>query len=126
VQPFFYIKNDNLPRLAWCARLSTRSNEVVVEHGPWVEPRKVCFYAAAWSGSLDEARPDEAVTCCGTGAVEVLASKDQFRPATWVDIETFIIDHSRNHQTRVKTPERYLYHWGFYRTRERYDRALGK
>ena len=68
MRSFFYIKNDILPRLAWCARLSTRSNEIVVEHGPWVEPRKGCFYAAAWSGSLDEARPDEAVTCCGTGA----------------------------------------------------------
>ena len=60
------------------------------------------------------------------GAVDVLASKEQFRPATWVDIENFIIDHSRQHQTRVKTSERYLYHWAFYRTRERYDRALGK
>lgn len=65
---FSYRKIEKLPRLAWCARLSAHSDAIIVVHGPWVETRKDCFFAAAWSGTLDEARPDEAVVCCGTGA----------------------------------------------------------
>lgn len=48
--------------------MSAHSDAIIVDHGPWVETRKDCFFSAAWSGTLGEARPDEAVVCCGTGA----------------------------------------------------------
>jgi hypothetical protein len=63
------IANASLPRLAWCARVTDRSSEVIVEHGPWVEAGDTHFVEGAWSGPFREMAFAVASTFAGSGGV---------------------------------------------------------
>lgn len=57
-----------LPRLAWCAQLLRGSNEVVVEHGPWVETQEPFFAEGAWDDAFDGGGLERATLLLGSGA----------------------------------------------------------
>lgn len=65
---FDYRRVDSLPRLAWCATITSGDEAVVVHHGPWVETRTDRFFEAAWNGDFRAGRFDEVATMLGTGA----------------------------------------------------------
>lgn len=64
---FEYRQINDLPRLAWCARLTKGDETIVVRHGPWVETRDDCFFEGAWNGAFGEGRFDTADTFVGSG-----------------------------------------------------------
>lgn len=65
---FEFEQVDELPRLAWCARLRAGEALVSVRHGPWVETSEDAFFEGAWDGDVEEGRFDTALTFAGTGA----------------------------------------------------------
>ena len=77
---FTFQRNDELPRLAWCARLERGSSTVHVVHGPWVETRDEFFFEGGWNGAFSAAKPSAATTCLGSGAE--LAGGDAVRFVT--------------------------------------------
>ncbi|HET7306583.1 MAG TPA: hypothetical protein VFK24_02045 [Gammaproteobacteria bacterium] len=86
---FRFLPLKSLPRLAWCAKLTRGSDEILVEHGDWVETRPDLFVEGAWGGAFNngalsnaqillgsgaELRADEAVFCTTTHTKERLQS----------------------------------------------------
>jgi len=74
---FSFQRHDELPRLAWCARLERGSPVVRVDHGPWVETHAAYFFEGAWNRGFAEGRPSLATVCLGSGAE--LAGSDEIR-----------------------------------------------
>ncbi|HET7306582.1 MAG TPA: hypothetical protein VFK24_02040 [Gammaproteobacteria bacterium] len=64
---FEFLRNEHLPRLAWCARISRDSDAVQIEHGDWVETRDNFFVEGAWDGAFDGGALDEARVLLGSG-----------------------------------------------------------
>jgi hypothetical protein len=65
---FKYLRDDALPKLSWCARITRGDDDVVVRHGPWVETTAGAFFEGAWNGTFADWRPSEATACFGSGA----------------------------------------------------------
>ena len=63
-----YNQTNELPRLAWCARIMRKSGEVLVRHGSWVEKGKDFFFEGAWAGDFELADFRSATICAGSGA----------------------------------------------------------
>lgn len=59
--------DPDLPRLAWCARVRARSNEVVVCHGADVEADQHTLFEGAWDGDFADLAFDRATFFAGTG-----------------------------------------------------------
>lgn len=57
----------DLPRLAWCARLSRRTSTILVEHGPWIETHELFFIEGAWDGIFEAGKLGEATVVLGSG-----------------------------------------------------------
>jgi hypothetical protein len=62
-------RSESLPRLAWCAVLSTRHAKLVVHHGPWVEVNDSAFVEGAWSGDYSDMGFANANTFTGSGGM---------------------------------------------------------
>ena len=60
---------EQLPRLAWCARVRPGQSTIDVWHGPWVEVWKDGFVEGAWDGPFSDRGFDESAAFAGTGAV---------------------------------------------------------
>ena len=61
-------RDDELPRLAWCARVKRGADIVSVRHGPWVETWDRGFFEGAWNGRFADGQPSQATACFGSGA----------------------------------------------------------
>ena len=61
--------NENLPRLAWCARIQESDAAIHVLHGPWVETWESGFVEGAWSGDFQDRDFDRSDAFAGTGAL---------------------------------------------------------
>jgi hypothetical protein len=66
---FDFRRLDELPRLAWCAKLTKGSEQVRVLHGPWLETGADFFVDGAWDGPFEERGFDRAVTLTGSGGM---------------------------------------------------------
>lgn len=64
---FTYHRIPSLPRLAWCARLIRGCDEIVVEHGAWVEAHDTFFAEGAWDGAFHRGDLDAAQILLGSG-----------------------------------------------------------
>jgi hypothetical protein len=62
-----FLENTALPRLAWCARVSSARDEVVVEHGPWVETAEDWFFEGAFKGTFGKASFSTSEIVLGSG-----------------------------------------------------------
>jgi hypothetical protein len=60
---------DDLPRLAWSARVNLRDRSVVVRRGPWVETGPHFVVEGAWGGAFSAASFAEAPVFTGTGVI---------------------------------------------------------
>lgn len=58
---------QSLPKLAWCARISRDDDEVLVEHGDWVEARTNFFVEGAWDGPFIDGQLRKAQVLLGSG-----------------------------------------------------------
>lgn len=65
---FRFLPLQSLPTLAWCAKFTRGSDEVLVEHGDWVEARPVLFVEGAWDGAFKMGALSEAQILLGSGA----------------------------------------------------------
>ena len=63
---FEYRRIDQLPKLAWCARIRRHDPTVVVEHGPWVETHDGFFAEGAWNGDFRSGDFDECTVLLGS------------------------------------------------------------
>lgn len=63
-----YIKNEDLPKLAWIADISRNTNVITVLAGSCVECCDDFFTSGAWSGEFAQAGFDTASVFYGTGA----------------------------------------------------------
>ena len=61
--------DENLPRLAWCARIQESDAAIHVLHGPWVETWESGFVEGAWSGDFQDRDFDRSDAFAGTGAL---------------------------------------------------------
>jgi hypothetical protein len=66
---FDFRRFEELPRLAWCARLAKGKEGVQVFHGPWLETGPGFFVDGAWDGPFEERGFDRAVTFTGSGGL---------------------------------------------------------
>lgn len=64
-----YREYEQLPRLAWLARLSRGSGRAVVSHGPWVETNERFFLEGAWDGPFQEGGFDCSLMLMGSGGI---------------------------------------------------------
>lgn len=64
---FKYRQVDILPRLAWCAQLQRGSDEILVEHGPWVETHDGFFAEGAWDRPFADGDLADALALLGSG-----------------------------------------------------------
>ncbi|WP_409015307.1 hypothetical protein [Anaerostipes caccae] len=64
---FEYIVDENLPKLAWCAKLKKGEERVTVKCGKQVEIFRDWFIEGAWNGSFYEGKFEESTFLLGTG-----------------------------------------------------------
>lgn len=64
---FEFLPIAALPRLAWCAEWTARTELVSVRHGPWVETRGDWFAEGAWDGDFLTGGFLDATTLAGSG-----------------------------------------------------------
>ncbi|HET7588158.1 MAG TPA: hypothetical protein VFL45_08770 [Gammaproteobacteria bacterium] len=64
---FKYLPAASLPKLAWCARIARNNDEILVEHGDWVETHGNFFIEGAWDGPFSRGAIDEARILLGSG-----------------------------------------------------------
>lgn len=63
------MRDDSLPRLAWCALLVKHRLLAIVQHGPWVEVSPAAFVEGAWSGRYGDMSFATASTFTGSGGL---------------------------------------------------------
>lgn len=64
---FNFIAEPALPKLAWCARITAGSDDILVEHGPWVETHATFFIEGAWNGDYSQGNLSAATMLLGSG-----------------------------------------------------------
>jgi hypothetical protein len=64
---FKFLPQPSLPKLAWCARLLESNDEIVIEHGEWVETRPGFFVEGAWDGAFEAGKLAQAGVLLGSG-----------------------------------------------------------
>lgn len=67
---FQYQKNEQIPKLAWCAYLNRDEDIIYVECGENVECNASWFVEGAWCGDFASGNFDEDIFFLGTGAVQ--------------------------------------------------------
>ncbi|HET8551450.1 MAG TPA: hypothetical protein VFM97_03105 [Gammaproteobacteria bacterium] len=63
---FRFLPLPSLPRLAWCAMVKRGSDEILVEHGDWVEVQSTFFVEGAWDGPFAQGNPAHASVLLGS------------------------------------------------------------
>ena len=79
---FCFDRNESLPALSWCARITADASTIEVEHGPWVDTASDFFAEGAWPGEFCNAAFDRSTHFLGSGG-KVIDGEVNFFPPTY-------------------------------------------